>query len=99
MRDKQQEPVFKNPRIVLFGEITVDEASKCVFEPWMNRDFNVFGWDARPARLEGKQFIYIAPDENSGSGEPRFYLYIGPHGDPRLDRRLGPYHLTDGTPP
>lgn len=88
---------IKNTRVVIFGEIVVDEASKCVFEPWMNPDSNVYGWDARPADITGRQFIYIAPDIDSKSANPRFYLYIGPTGDPKRDRRLGPYQLTDGT--
>ena len=87
---------FKNPRVVLFGEICVDEDSKCVFEPWMNTEENVYGWDARPADITGRQYIYIAPDTRSHGEEPRFYLYIGPHGDPAKDRRLGPYTLKDG---
>lgn len=87
---------FKNPRIVLFGEIIVDEHSKCVFEPWMDRDHNVFGWNAQPQDIEGRHYIYVAPDTWSHSEEPRFYLYIGPHGDPSKDRRLGPYNLEGG---
>ena len=87
-------PVFTNKRVVLFGEIIVDEHSKCVFEPFMNRGHNTFGWDARPADLDGHNYIYVAPDTWSQDDDnPRFYLYVGPYGDPAKDRRLGPYNL------
>lgn len=88
------EPIFRNPRVIIFGEIVVDEGSKCVFTPWMSREHNVFGWDASPADIEGKHYIYVAPDTSS-EGEPQFFLYVGPYGDPKKDRRLGPYVLKE----
>lgn len=90
------EPIFRNPKVIIFGEISVDEGTKCVYIPWVNRASNVFGWSAEPAVLQAKQYLYISPDLHAPGETPRFYLYIGPHGDPAKDRRLGPYFLEDG---
>jgi hypothetical protein len=89
-------PIFKNKQVVIFGEIQVDEGSHCVFRPWLQDGREHFGWEAS---IHGGRptFIYIAPIlDNPPDSEPTFYLFIGPHGDPDKDYRLGPYDLKGG---
>lgn len=86
-----QPPIFRNPKVIVFGEIVVDEGSKCVFRPWMDDAREHVGWEAS---LNGTTYIYVVPTEDNPPGhEPTFSLYVGPHGDPKKDRRLGPYDM------
>lgn len=94
MIDKDDMPIFKNQQVVVFGEIQVDEGTKCVFKPWMDEGRTQIGWEA--SELTRTTYIYIAPILDS-EGTATFYLYIGPHGDPSKDRRLGPYDMEGGS--
>ena len=90
-------------RVTIFGEVIVTKDGTTFF-PWTSDNSDGVGFkyvEADAPRTGqaidlslGRSFFYVAPvlDTPEG-GDPTFYLYYGPYGDPRFDTRIGPFNL------